>query len=122
MMHAATFKTMCETMGYTASTAAEQFEVTARNIQRWQSGEAPVPSGVADEITELWGDWTEQLGQILDQVKAAAAMNGEPQSIDFSRPRGSTGDDALRTAKASALAILLGVQGLDFHIDFETDQ
>ena len=122
MMHAATFKTMCETMGYTASTAADQFGVTARNIQRWQSGEAPVPSGVADESTELWGDWIEQLGQILDQVEAAAAMNGEPQSIDFSRPRGSTGDDALRTAKASALAILLGVQGLDFHIDFETDQ
>ena len=121
-MHAATFKTMCETMGYTASTAAEKFRVTARNIQRWQSGEAPVPSGVADEITELWGDWTEQLGQILDQVEAAAAMNGDPQSIDFSRPRGSTGDDALRTAKATALAIMLGVQGLDFHIDFETDQ
>ena len=122
MMHAATFKTMCETMGYTASTAAKQFEVTARNIQRWQSDEVPVPSGVADEITELWGDWTEQLGQILDQVEAAAAMNGEPQSIDFSRPRGSTGDDALRTAKASALAIMLGVQGIDFRIDFETDQ
>ena len=121
-MHAATFKTMCEAMGYTASTAAEKFRVTARNIQRWQSGEAPVPSGVADEITELWGDWTEQLGQILDQVEAAAAMNGDPQSIDFSRPRGSTGDDALRTAKVSALAIMLGVQGLDFHIDFETDQ
>ena len=120
-MHAAKFKTICEAMGYTASTAAEMFGVTARNVQRWQSGEAPVPLGVDNEITEMWDEWTEQLGQILDQVEASAAMNGDPESIDFSRPRGSTGEDALRTAKASALAIMLGVQGLDFDIRYEED-
>lgn len=121
-MHAAKFKTICEAMGYTASSAAQLFGVAPRNIQRWQTGDAPVPHGVSEQLTEMWDEWTEQLGQILDQVEASAAMNGDPESIDFSRPRGSTGDDALRTAKASALAIMLGVQGLDFQIDFETDQ
>ena len=121
-MAPAKFKTLCEAMGYTAALAAEQFGVTARNVQRWQSGAVPVPYGISEEIKNLWDEWTGQIGQILDQVEAAAALNGDPESIDFARPHGSTGDDALRTAKASALAIMLGVQGLEFNIDYETDQ
>lgn len=52
-------------------------------------------------------------------MEEIAEENGDPQAIQLSRPRGSTGDDMQKTAKIQALAIVLGTQGFDVQVDYE---
>lgn len=119
-MNAATFKTLCEAMGLSNEGIARAFHVTPRTVRYWLSGETPVPDGVADELADLWTDWTEQLGQILDGMEELAGENGDPEAVHFSRPVGSTGADMPAAATARAIAIILGTQGFDLAIDYTT--
>lgn len=118
-MHPATFKTLTEAMGLTDEALAAKLDVSSRNIRRWKTEAGVIPDGVADEITEMWDEWTGTLGEVLDGMEEIAEENGDPQAIQLSRPRGSTGDDMQKTAKIQALAIVLGTQGFDVQVDYE---
>jgi hypothetical protein len=52
-MTAAEFRVVREFLGLTLSWLAEHFKVNERTVPRWESGESPVPAGVAAELKAL---------------------------------------------------------------------
>jgi len=71
-MTPAAFKTRRELLGLSDGWLADHLAVTSRSVRRWETGQYPIPVGVADELEALHR-------RTLDQVASTvAALRGTP--------------------------------------------
>lgn len=70
-MEAAEFAAMRKIMGVFREDLAQKLEVNPRTIQRWESGESPIPWGIEDEISEIFENFTNAVQAITDAAEAS---------------------------------------------------
>lgn len=75
-MNTATFNTLVSTLGLTAAEISRRLDVNLRTVQRWLSGESPVPPFAAEWIGEL-GGWCSTLVDELVSAADDALEDGE---------------------------------------------
>lgn len=78
-MTAAKFRCLREWLGLTTAWLADRLDVAERSVQRWDSGDSPVPAGVADSLLTLSEQTYDVLNGVVDQLLDVA----EPTIITY---------------------------------------
>lgn len=69
MMTPAEFRSIRDHLGLSHEWLAEAFEVTDRTIRRWESGAAPIPTGVAQRMGELAAQTRRFVQSVVREVR-----------------------------------------------------